>query len=217
MTKDNLSVFENSYTDKDGKKVSIVFSRSREMCFSGLPEIDQDSDPAFSTDNDNPFASFNPKLKQTGIFVDRFFNGFNYEDLAEKYEIKKHTAVSMYSNAVKRILNVLKAMDKANVVGKKEQYIKQTEERSGKYPKGQKWYLLNKLFGLRPSEIAEMEGMKNSSSVRSLIIRVSDQLKAGEIRLTDCTPEESEEAKTRLDANRVKRRERYAKKKAVKG
>lgn len=36
------------------------------------------------------------------------------------------------------------------------------------------WYLLNKLFGLRPSEIAEMEGLdKKNSSVRQLIIRVA--------------------------------------------
>jgi len=41
-----------------------------------------------------------------------------------------------------------------------------------------------------PSEIAEMEGLKGSSAVR--IIRVSDQLRAGEIRLIYATPEESE-------------------------
>jgi hypothetical protein len=46
-----------------------------------------------------------------------------------------------------------------------------------------KWFLLNKLFGIMPSEIADMEGLKGSSVVRQLIIRVSDQLRAGEIRL----------------------------------
>jgi len=74
--------------------------------------------------------------------------------------------------------------------------------------KGQRWFLQNKLFGLRPSEIAEMEGMKGSSSVRQLIIRVSDQLKAGEITLIDCIPQEAREAKERLEAHRAKRRER---------
>ena len=63
-----------------------------------------------------------------------------------------------------------------------------------------------------PSEIAEMEGLKGSSSVRQLIIRVSDQLKAGEIRLIETTPEESKAAKARLDAFRKKRRERHTKK-----
>jgi len=42
---------------------------------------------------------------------------------------------------------------------------------------------------------------------------ISDQLKAGEIRLIETTPEESAAAKARLDAQRKKRRERHAKKK----
>ena len=92
-------------------------------------------------------------------------------------------------------------------------YKKQIEERSGKIPKGQKWFLLNKLFGIMPSEIAEMEGMKGSSAVRQLIIRVSDQLRAGEIRLIDTTPEEEAAAKLRLEEHRKKRRERHEKSK----
>ena len=71
--------------------------------------------------------------------------------------------------------------------------------------------MLNKLFGIMPSEIARMEGMKGSSSVKQLIIRVSDQLRAGEIRLIDSTPEESAAAKLRIDDHWGKRRERYLK------
>ena len=56
-----------------------------------------------------------------------------------------------------------------------------------------------------------MEGLdKRSSSVRQLIIRVSDQLAAGEIKLIEVTPEESAAAKARLDSQRKKRRERHA-------
>ena len=64
--------------------------------------------------------------------------------------------------------------------------------------------------GIMPSEIAGMEGLKGSSSVKQLIIRVSDQLRAGEIRLIDTTPKESA-AKQRLDEHREKLRERYLK------
>ncbi len=81
-------------------------------------------------------------------------------------------------------------------------------------PKGQKWYLLNKLYGLRPSEISELEGLdKKNSSVRQLIIRTSDQLQAEELSLIEVTPTEKEAAKARLDAHHKKRRERHAKKK----
>jgi len=94
---------------------------------------------------------------------------------------------------------------------KNNKYLKQVQKRSGSLPKGQKWYLLNKLFNLLPSEIAEMEGLdKRSSSVRQLIIRVSDQLAAGEIKLIEVTPEESAAAKARLDEVRKKRRKGHA-------
>ena len=86
-------------------------------------------------------------------------------------------------------------------------YKKQIEERSGKIPKGQKWFLLNKLFGIMPSEIAEMEGLKGASSVKQLIIRVSDQLREGEIRLVDFTPEKA--AAQVKERRAAQRRERY--------
>jgi hypothetical protein len=51
-----------------------------------------------------------------------------------------------------------------------------------------------------------MEGVKNPSAVRGLIIRVSDQLRCGEISLFEKDPEETEAAKARLEAKRAKRR-----------
>ena len=36
----------------------MTLERSREASVSALPDIDQDADPAFSTENKNPFRSF---------------------------------------------------------------------------------------------------------------------------------------------------------------
>lgn len=69
----------------------------------------------------------------------------------------------------------------------------------------------NALYDLRKCVI---KGGTGSSAVHQLIIRVSDQLKAGGIRLIDCTPEEATEAKDPLDSHRAKRRERHVRKKA---
>lgn len=63
---------------------------------------------------------------------------------------------------------------------------------------------------MRPAEIARMEGVKNPSGVRGMIIRVSDQLRCGEISLFEKDPEEAEAAKAKLNAQRKKRRARYA-------
>ena len=56
---------------------------------------------------------------------------------------------------------------------------------------------------------------KRSSAVRQLIIRVSDQLAAGGIKLIEVTPEASVAAKERLESHRKKRRERHAKKETI--
>lgn len=65
-------------------------------------------------------------------------------------------------------------------------------------------------FELAPSEITEMENIKGNSLVRALIILASDQLAAGEIKLTEYTEEESQAARRRLEDQRAKRRERYS-------
>lgn len=222
LAEDNLSVYEKTATLTTGERVSIVFARSRETQQSSLSiGIDKRGDPklsgkeaeAFSTENENPFAGFNPQLKQTGIFIDRFFHKTSYADLAARYDVTEHDAIKIYSAALKRLRQVLETMDDPQGVRNLDSWKKRVEERSGTMPKGQKWYLLNKLFGLRPSEIAEMEGIKGSSSVRQLIIRTADQLQAGEINLIEIVPVEAEKAKARLEARNAARREQYARKK----
>jgi hypothetical protein len=92
--------------------------------------------------------------------------------------MSEHNAVKTFHNGINRVLEILKAMGSEKPLDL-SRWKTQIEERSGKIPKGQKWFLLNKLFGIMPSEIAEMGGLKGSSTVRQLIIRVSDQLRAG--------------------------------------
>ena len=154
-------------------------------------------------------------MKQTGIFIDRFFHGWSYEDLAVKYDVSTEIAQSHYYNAVQRLQAVIEAMDGGKDSPHNfEPWKKMVEERSGSFPSGVKWFLLNKLFQMRPAEIARMEGVKNPSAVRGMIIRVSDQLRCGEISLFEADdPEEAEAAKARLEAKRKQRRERYAKSK----
>jgi hypothetical protein len=109
----------------------------------------------------------------------------------------------------------LELLDSKIEKDKNLKYLERVQKRSGSFSTGKKYYLLNKLFDFLPSEIAEMEGLEGSSSVRQLIIRVSDQLAAGEIKLIEVDPEEEAAAKERLETHRKKRRERHAKKKKI--
>jgi hypothetical protein len=80
----------------------------------------------------------------------------SYADLATKYDLSESDCIKRYSYATKRLLEVLKIMDSKIEKDKNNKYLKQVQERSGSLPRGQRWYLLNKLFGLLPSEIAEL-------------------------------------------------------------
>ena len=85
--------------------------------------------------------------------------------------MSEETAIKTYHNSINRVLAVIHAMDTGKIPTKQVDFWKKrVEERSGNLPKGQKYFLLNKLFDLRPSEIARMEGMNGSSSIRQLII-----------------------------------------------
>jgi len=123
-------------------------------------------------------------------------------------------AISTFHNSINRILAVIEAMDNGETLTKQVSFWKdRVKARTGDLPKGQKWYLLNKLFRLRPSEISELEVLdKKNSSVRQLIIKTSDQIQAGELSLNEVTPAEKKAAKARLDTHRKKRRKRHAKK-----
>ncbi len=218
ISQDGLAVYEKTAIGENGEEISIIFARSREIPESALPQIsgenDDPIDSPFTTEADSPFASFKPDLKQTGIFIDRFFNKWSYEDLAVKYDVTVEGARKLYHAAVKRLLDVVQALDgKEDSIRDFGAWRQMVEERSGSFPLGVKWFLLNKLFQMRPAEIARMEGVSHPSGVRGMIIRVSDQLRCGEISLFEKDPEEAEAAKAKLDAQRKKRRDRYTKNK----
>lgn len=84
-------------------------------------------------------------------------------------------------------------------------------------PKHQKFYLLYQLFDLTPHDIARLEGKNiRPSKVTEMIIRVSDRLRCGEIRLFQVSPKETQASKERLDLERSKQRNRYYRRKGVK-
>lgn len=163
----------------------------------------------FSTEAESPFAHFDPEHKKAGLFKDRYFLGFSFEDLSVKYEISIKTAKETYNKAERRIYQLLEDLDSARP---DTSHYKQLAERSSdKMPKGVKVFLMHHLFGLRPSEIMEILDIKSPSYVTKELKRVSDQIISGELALIESTPEEQARAKARLETINAKRRERRRK------
>ncbi len=214
---ENRQVYEKSFTNSEGQQISIIYSRPREINFSAFKrEGDTDKnrqnkiEQAFSTENESAFSHFSPTLKQTRLFINKFFHKMSIEDLAVKYQMTPEAIYVYYEQAKRRLFDVLEALDSKKRL-KLDHVWKQIEARSGLLPKGQRYFLMSKVFELTPTQIAEIEGLKNAASVSILIHRVSDQLRAGEIELFPFTKEESIQAKQRLDRVRERRRKHRAK------
>jgi hypothetical protein len=148
-----------------------------------------------STENESAWlGAVEPKLKQSGIFIDRFFKKMPYEEIAAKYNTSLSSAISLYVNARDRLVKTAVAMDRceiANVNGKP--LVEMTNQ--------VRVFLLHALFGLSNGEICRLLGLHHGV-VGRYINRVKDRIIAGEINLVEYTDEERQAAKDRLKAAR---------------
>jgi hypothetical protein len=187
---ENQAVYERTGVLASGEAVTILLKHPKEIRESDFPRIsttDENPVDMFAT-GENPFAGFDPQWKQTRLFIDRFFHNWTFKDLAVKYDLTLTVARQMHNQAVRRLREALKNMD--SYKGKNfDAFRAKVEERSGAFPEGLRLYFLNKLFQLRPAEIAKLEG-KAPSTIKGMIIRVSDKLRAGKISLFEFTDEE---------------------------
>ncbi|MFA6009426.1 MAG: hypothetical protein WC799_05535 [Desulfobacteraceae bacterium] len=172
-------------------------------------------DSIFSTDNENPFAFFNPELKQTGVFIQRVIFGKDWNTISQLYESSIDHVQKLYHKAHTRMIKALELVDgHQNMMDKAQYSLKVNEEATGKLPNYQKWFIMNKCLGMMPADIAEFEGVKREN-VTSKIRYCADRLKTGRLTFLDPTPEEIEASQKRIDkkalcdgAGQVKRRER---------
>ncbi len=199
---ENNHVFEKSYTDKNGKRVKIVFSNykvypesviTQEYDKSGKPD-NKRTQQAFSTENESALSSFEPGLKTTGVFRDRFFLGFSYEDLGVKYGISVESARKTYHHGEQRIYKLLKDLDS------KKRDLSYWEKMTSEKVKGMrqdvKIFLMHYVFELRPAEIQKLLNIKSLSYVSRQIKKVTGQLQSGKISLADFIPAEKKKRKS---------------------
>ena len=216
LEREEVKLYEKTMKTRSGEEVTIIWGHSSERNLTAmLGQYNDIEKPeqfleARLEKAGSPFRHFEPRLKQTGIFIDVFFNGFSYEDVAVKYSLSRDMACQLYNQAVRRVLTILEALDRRDGPSNKDYWQEVAKEKSGSLSTGLRYWLLSKALNFNSYEIAEMFG-KSPGTVRGLIIRVADQVRAGEVRLFDFTQEETEEAKARLEEDRAKNRARAAK------
>ena len=164
-----------------GDDVIMVFPTRRNVFHRSVYESDRPSDKdfAFSTVNKCAFLrDIKPKLRQTNIFLDRFFYGLSPAEAAVKYETSVDTVQYLYQHAKERLIKVATAMDRIELA-------RSTGEVLACFPKRIRFFLLHSLLGLSVGEIAKTCNAP-TGSVSLGIASVRNKLLAGEV---DFTPE----------------------------
>lgn len=160
--------FEQSKTEvRNGQEVQVTvvydphgYYVSR---FSDLIGIDKEGDEisGIETKSNEEVQAFYDgifyvRTQKLGIFIDRFFNNFNYEDLAVKYETTSHQAMKVYDRAKTDFLSFLDAWNREKEVLNNRRRAESHLQNMPKMSKKLKSFLLHHVFELSYAEIAEI-------------------------------------------------------------
>lgn len=197
---ENRKPFERNFDEF----MTVIFPGSKKEVRECDLSTYEDGKPAkeneafFSTENESAFKSASePKLKQTGIFIDRFFFQMGYDELSEKYDTSLRSVMALYTNAKKRIVKTVEAMDRVDLAKNNGAPVMKTK-------RAVQAFLLHAAFELSVSEISRLMGVSHTLIIRYLNT-TKDRLMTGEISLFDYTDADREAAQERLEAARTKR------------
>jgi len=158
---------DNRVMERNYGNTVICYPRNGEIHFSELDDhiIDQ-----FSTDDIIPWSSEKARMKQTAVFIERFFNKVPCKELAEKFGVRENTIVCMYRNAVKQLERIIDKLDA------RKEGLKATTQ-AERFTEDQKYFLLVSVFGFSNAEVARMFKV-NRDRVGMKVKRMRDRFEA---------------------------------------
>ncbi len=193
----SLCAFAEKYVQQDGdvwekkNENSIqVFSGNRIINQTSLhraaleENMDKDVESIFGTDNESAFSSFQATNKGTQIFIHRFFKGWQFKDIAEKFDISETNAKSTYHLALQRFQDGLDVLDERKKLNNSAVYALQNSATFAQLSNNIKFYLLYVLFGLTGEEIADITG-EGKIKVNKGVQYIAGKLKTGNYSLKD--------------------------------
>ncbi|BBO92046.1 sigma-70 family RNA polymerase sigma factor [Desulfosarcina ovata] len=184
--------FEPISKDENGREIHILKPSYKQTHLSTyLTERPEHVLDELATESESPFIGVDYRNKQTGVFIDRFFRGWTYDELAEKYDCTPNVAHSHYCKAVAKLRRGIDFLDS------QQRALMAAENIKTAIPKGLKWAIMHTVLGIGRRLIADLEGVR-VGSVDQTIRRNLDRLAAGEIELFNFSDEEREDAKKRV-------------------
>ena len=216
LAEGSSAVIERKATDEAGRAITIVLPKHRHVPFSVAFGTRENKTGAghmeLSTESRPAWAQTDFKNRQTSIFVDRFFGGFSFDDLAEKYDLTKSNAQSHYYNAIERLKRSVFYLDREENTAAIQRAIDEAEKT---IPNSVKWLVMHKVMGISQKRIVELTGAK-SSNVAMQIRDAADRMAAGELDVLPFTDDERRRAAERIRRTRERQAGYRARRRAEK-
>ena len=152
--------------NKEGETQDVLDYISSEQIESSLKEIYSDKF----------------KNKTTQIFLDRFFLGYSFEYIRDKYGLSDHGARSLYDYAKSRIYEMIRALEDGGKETFAKNMAKASLDKTYKLSNKQKCFLLHQCFGLSYADIAEIVNMPHDT-VKTYVYRARKDVDAGRFKL----------------------------------
>lgn len=162
--------------EKELDTVVVVFpGRKREIRFSALEEPDAREPYEPSAEAHHEFwGTLHAQKKRTGIFVDRFVNKWDWEDIAVKYDCDVKTAMNVYCEARNQLMKLVEVWDRPA----KRNHLAVMEGNSGRFSQRVKAFLLAKCLDMSTVEIAALQG-RDPNNVGRDIKACAQEIRAG--------------------------------------
>lgn len=138
LWKDN-NVYERHYEDS-----IVVFPPKHEVHFSAFADYKVDE---FES-TDFPWSSGDYKLRQTTVFIEKFFNKTTTSELAERFGVKESVISTMYKNCLDQIEKIVGLLDL------RASGIKNLKP--DRFTDDEKMFLLVYVFRFNAAEVAQM-------------------------------------------------------------
>ena len=154
---------ENRVMERHFGDVIVCYPMHGEVHFSEITERQLED---FSDKDVIPWASGDARLRQTTVFIERFFNKVPCKELAERFNVKENTIVCMYARAVESVEKIIEALDA------RREGMKATK--SDRFTDDQKYFLLVSVFGFSQIEVARMFN-RDRNRVNQKVKHMSDR------------------------------------------
>jgi hypothetical protein len=175
---------ERQEITKDGDRIAVLWpdSSGRARPFSHFVHEQKGNILAAVSmeDAEEFWGMFVPRTKRMGIFIDRFFNRWSYQDLAVKYDLRTQEAArKSYHASLQELFRVIALFDEGKRENGRRGAMTKAKSKLNKLPAYANYYILNKCLEMPPSEIAKVLDV-SPGAVKSGVSYASQALKQGE-------------------------------------